>query len=167
VLEALVETVVYARPVRLSSVATGLAALAVAGGATAAIVPQQQIHGVTVGMSAAQVRAKLGKPTKVTHGRNDFGKWTAFHYPGLSINFQSGTGATAIATLLRGQRTARGVGVGSTIAAVKTNVPGAKCVTEFGLFHCYVGRWEPGRIVTDFSIAKGHVSRVTLGRVLD
>jgi len=159
--------VVYARPVRLSALAASLAALAAAAGATAAIVPQENIRGVSVGMSASQVRAKLGKPTKITHGENDFGTWTAFHYPGLSINFQSGTGATAIATLLRSQRTAGGVGVGSTVAAVKTKVPGARCVTELGLFHCYVGRWEPGRIVTDFSIAKGLVSRVTLGRVLD
>jgi hypothetical protein len=141
--------------------------LLVAGSAEAAIVPQHGIRGVAIGMTPAQVRARLGQPVGITLGSNDFGPWTVFRYPGLRVSFQSGVGATTILTSSPAQRTAAGIGVGSTVAAAKAKVRGLKCLTEAGSFHCYAGRWSPGHVVTDLSIANGRVTRVAIGRVLD
>ena len=40
-------------------------------------------------------------------------------------------------------------------------------MTESGYRHCFVGTWQPGRKVSDFSIAHGRVTRVTVGYVID
>jgi hypothetical protein len=133
----------------------------------ASIVPQIGIRRVRVGMTRTQVRARLGAPGKIVHGRNDFGRYTTYRYGGLVVTFQSDAGASSIATTARADRTIRNVGVGSTDDAVAARVAGARCVTESGFRHCYVGRWLPGRIITDFAIRRGHVTRVLVGRVLD
>lgn len=74
---------------------------------------------------------------------------------------------TSIVTRSGTQRTAGGVGVGSAAAEVAASLPGAKCVTESGYRHCFVGSWQSGRKVSDFSIAHGRVTRVTVGYVID
>jgi hypothetical protein len=69
-----------------------------------------------------------------------------------------------LSTTAKSEKTATGVGVGSTAAAVKSGVKGARCDQK----HCWVGRFEGGRKVTDFQLsAKGRVTRVTVGYVLD
>ena len=141
--------------------------LAFAAPALATIVPQHGMRGVTVGMSPAKVKGTLGKPAKTTQGTNDFGHWVQFDYAGLTVGFQSGSGATSISTAASGERTATGIGVGSTIQDVLAKVPAVKCVNDVGYVHCYVGTWTPGEIVTDFSLKSGRVSRVLVGRVLD
>ena len=57
--------------------------------------------------------------------------------------------------------------MGSAAAEVTASLPGAKCVTESGYRHCFVGSWQPGRKVSDFSIVHGRVTRVTVGYVID
>jgi hypothetical protein len=141
--------------------------LIVAAPAFATIVPQQGIHGVKVGMTPAQVKTLLGSPMKTSHGKNDFGTWVEFKYAALDVSFQSGAGATSIETVSAKERTDTGVGVGSSVTDVITKVTGAKCLKEYGYVHCYVGKWTPGQVVTDFSLKSGLVSRVLVGRVLD
>ena len=65
------------------------------------------------------------------------------------------------------ERTSVGIGVGSTRAQVKARVPAVRCLKEFGYDHCYVGAWKPGRVITDFALAGGKVTRVTIGYVID
>jgi hypothetical protein len=73
-----------------------------------------------------------------------------------------------MSTTSKKERTSKGVGVGSTEASVKKNVPKVKCVTEFGTRHCHVGEFLAGKVVTDFFISKKHrVKRVVIGRVID
>jgi outer membrane protein assembly factor BamE (lipoprotein component of BamABCDE complex) len=143
------------------------AALVFASAAGATIVPQKGIAGVRIGMSKAKVRSVLGRPTSVKHGSNDFGRYTIFKYSGLKVNFQGNATVTGISTTRRAERTARGVGVGSSEAQVKAKVTGVKCRTDAGFRHCYVGSLGAGQRVTDFSIKNGRVSRVDVGVVID
>ena len=69
-----------------------VAVLAAAAGtpsaAQATIVVQKSIAGVQLGMTKARVLAKLGRPAKRRSGTNDFGRWTAFVYPRVTVTFQ-------------------------------------------------------------------------------
>ena len=144
-----------------------IAALVAAGGGHAAIVPQQGIGGARLGMTQQAVKAALGAPSAVRRGSNEIGSYVTFTYPSLQVTFFGGPNATSIVTRSARQRTADGVGVGSTVAEVTTSVPGVKCVKESGYHHCFVGTWQPGHKISDFSIALGRVTRVTVGYVID
>jgi len=143
------------------------AMLIVAGPAGAKIVVQRGIGGANLHMTKAQVRARLGAPTRVHNGRNTFGHFSNFVYPRLTVMFQSGPKVTGVRTSSRLERTSSGVGVGSSVARVKAGVRQAKCRTQFGTRQCVVGKFLPGRVITAFVIRKGHVSSVIVGIVLD
>ena len=141
--------------------------LVVAARADATIVVQHGMAGLDLRMTKAQVRAKLGSPTKVRTRKNEFGRYTEFVYPRVTVLFQSGSRATAFRTFSRTERTSRGVGVGSSEAQVLAKVAAVKCSTESGFRHCYVGRFLPGRVITDFQIRKGRVTSIVVGFVVD
>ena len=144
-----------------------LLALATASVAAAVVVPQRSIAGVRLGMTKAQVRATLGRPARATHGTNEFGAFTVYRYRALRVTFQGNRTVTAIFTTRAGERTAAGVGVGSTEGQVRAKVTGVRCRTESGFRHCFVGRFLPGKRVTDFRIKRGHVTSVQVAFVLD
>jgi outer membrane protein assembly factor BamE (lipoprotein component of BamABCDE complex) len=152
---------------RALAVVVAVSALVVTASASAKIVPQQGIAGVRLGMSQAKVRAVLGRPASRKHGTNDFGAYTTFRYAGLAITFQGNAAVTSMSTTRRSEKTASGVGVGSTEAQVRARVSGVTCKTEFGSRHCYLGAFLVGHRVTDFFIKRGRVTRVNVGRVLD
>ena len=144
-----------------------VAVLALPASAGATIVPQQGMAGVRLHMTKAQVRAKLGAPKKTLQGKNDFGPYSTWVYPRVTINFQGRKKVTSMQTLSPLERTASGVGVGSTEARVKAKVPAAKCSTTVGSRQCVVGAFKPGRTVTVFSIKAGKVRAVVVGIVID
>ena len=140
-----------------------------AGSAQAIIRPQKGMAGVRLDMTQAQMRTVLGNPTTVKQGVNDFGAYTQFLYPRkITVTFQGNQHVTGISTKGRTERTARGVGVGSTENDVESKVTHARCDTIAGVRTCHVGQFEPGRRVTVFLMSKrGHVSTVTVGFVVD
>ena len=144
-----------------------LAVLALSAPAGATIVPQQGIAGIRLQMTKAQVRAKLGTPKKTRDGKNDFGPYSTWVYPRVTINFQGRKKVSSMQTLSPVERTAGGVGVGSPEARVKARVPGVKCTTDFNSRQCFIGAFKPGRTVTVFSIKSGKVRAVVVGVVLD
>jgi hypothetical protein len=145
-----------------------IAAIVLPARASGAIIVQKGIGGVTLGMSTTKVRAGLGAPTRTRTGKNEFGRYTVFVYPRVRVTFQGGAAATAVQTTSKQERTASGVGVGSTTVAVKTKIAAVKCeLSAAGSGHCYVGKFNPGRRVTDFFISKGRVTRVVVGFVID
>jgi len=150
--------------VRLILSVAAVAALFVAAApARAAIVPQRSIAGVTLDLTKAQVRAKLDAPSRVRHGRNDFGAWTQFVYPRVEVTFQGGNAVTSLQTTSPKERTARGAHVGSTKAELLARVQGLKCETA----HCFLGSFTAGKRVTDFFLRRGRVTRIVVGFVID
>jgi hypothetical protein len=142
-------------------------ALAAAAPADARILLQRGIAGVELRMTKTQVRSNLGTPTRIRSGRNEFGRYVEFVYPRVTVSFQGGSRATGLRTRSRLERTRRGIGVGSTEAEVKAKVAGVRCRTESGFRHCFLGRFLPGQVITDFHIRRGRVSSVVVGFVLD
>ena len=148
-------------------VAVAVTALVLPISAGATIVPQHGMAGVRLQMTKAQVRAKLGVPKKTLNGRNDFGLYSTWVYSRVTISFQGRKKVTSVQTLSPVERTASGVGVGSTEARVKAKVPAVRCSTIAGTRQCIVGAFKPGRTATVFSIKSGKVSAVIVGFVLD
>ena len=144
------------------------AVLLVPAQAGAIIQLDRGIAGARIGNSKAQVRTALGQPNRVRNGTNDFGPFTVFSYSGgIRVTFQSGNDVTAVSTKGLGDRTARGIGVRSTQAAVEQRVPGVDCDTFMGTTICQRGEGLPGQRVTAFFIRNGRVVRVTVGIVID
>jgi hypothetical protein len=139
--------------------------------AQARIVPQRGMKGIRLGMTVREVRDRLGAPDKIAfaHGPIE-GRFRLYAYGLTRVSFSPGANArvNSISTTSRRERTSRGIGVGSRRALVARDVPGARCLVELGIDHCYVGSFGPGRRVTDFLIgATGRVHRVTVGFVID
>jgi hypothetical protein len=104
---------------------------------------------------------------RVRAGTNEFGTFRELVYRRVTVTFQTGTHVTGIRTTSLLERTARGIGVGSTKAQVKARVDNVRCANESGFRHCFVGKFLPGRTVTDFRIRNGRVSSVSIGFVID
>ena len=134
--------------------------------------PQQSLRGLKIGMVPSQVRAVAGQPTSnkiVSHSL--LGKTRRMRFGKVEVTFR-GTSAAApvvnLTTTSRNERTTGGIGVGSSEKQLAAKLVGERCVTELGYRHCYLGKWNPGFVVTDFSISKsGRVTQVTLGLVID
>jgi hypothetical protein len=143
-------------------------ALAYPATAGALIQIDRGIAGARLNNTKAQVRAALGRPGRVIHGNNDFGSFTTFRYRGaISVTFQGDRRVSSVTAKGPGDRTARGVGVGSTEQQVEQRVAGISCETFFGTRSCHTGTFAAGTRVTDFRIRNGRVTRVTVAFVID
>ncbi len=144
------------------------ALLAAAPAAQALIQVDRGIAGARLGNTQAEVRAALGPPARVTRGNNDFGPFVVFRYPaGLRVTFQGASTVTAVSTTGLGDRTAAGVGVGSSEGDVDDRVPGVLCESIAGDRLCHTGTFAAGERMTVFLIRGGAVSRVDVGIVID
>ncbi len=144
------------------------AALAAPALAAAQIQVDQGIAGARLGSTSAQVHAALGRPAGTTHGTNDFGRYTQERYAGgISVTYQGSQTVSAVATTGLGDRTASGVGVGSTEAQARRGVRSLRCETISGTRSCHTGTFAPGDHVTDFVLRRGKIVRVTVGIVID
>jgi hypothetical protein len=151
------------RRLALAVTAALLLAAGLASYAAARVVVQRSIAGVKMGMTQAKVRSVLGRPSRVVHGSNEFGRYVEFRYFGLAVTFQGEATATNVRTTRASERTASGIGVGSSRADVMAKIAGVHCSAAI----CTVGRFLPGRKVTTFFIKRGVVFRIALGLVID
>ena len=152
---------------RVTFALTLAAVLLLASSAEAVIQLDRGIGGARIGNTKAQVRAALGKPRKVIKRDGEFGRTTTFHYRGgLRVIFLDGS-VTLAGTTGLGDRTNRGIGVGSTEQAVKDKVPGVACATFEGTRLCQRGAQQPGERGTIFFIENGKVTRVDVAVLID
>ena len=154
-------------------VAASCVALLLPAAAGARIVPQKGIMGINLNMTRADVVRAEGRPdaerivSSEIIGRQRlmrFGK-TQIFFGGIDRRAR----VVTVRTRDRTERTRSGVGVGSSEAAVRSAITGARCRTEFGFRHCWKGRFRPGERVTDFEISlpERRVTQVTIAFVID
>ena len=155
------------RRVSTLAVISGFAVLLPAP-AGAVIQPDRGIAGARLGNTQAQVRAALGEPRKIVNRRNTFGRYTTFRYSGgINVTFQGRRRVSSVSTTGLGDRTSRGVGVGSPRRVVENRVRGVACETSGRLTLCHTGDFLPGERTTNFVIRKRRVIRVIVGIVID
>jgi hypothetical protein len=153
---------------RLAPIWITAAVLIFAPAAQAMIQVDGGIAGARLGNTRQQVRAALGKPTKIRTATNDFGPFVEYRFAGgVRVTFQGKTNVTAVETTGKGDRTPAGIGVGSGESAVKSKVPGVTCEGVGSSRSCHTGDFKPGKTVTDFRISGGKVTAVTVGIVID
>jgi hypothetical protein len=150
---------------RVLGLASLVAATAISATPAGVVIhPGHSIAGVQLGMTRAEVRAELGRPTRVIRGRNEFGTFRVFRYFRLTVTFQGEQTATAIQTTRKREKTPSGVGVGSTRAQLLANVPAVRCRSAT---LCTKGRFRAGNRVTVFRLRNGKITSVLVGFVID
>ena len=128
-------------------------ALVVATPASATIRPGRGMSGVVLGMTKAQVQAKLGRPIGTGGGR--------YYYARVWVGFRLGR-VVEITTTRSSERTGSGVGVDSSEAQVHRAYPGVVCGSSGGFRRCRLGSGNPGTRATDFLIGRGKVLQVSV-----
>jgi hypothetical protein len=162
------------RPLPASALTLALLA-AGAAPAAAEIVPQESIAGVRLKMSKAEVAAVLGQPARKRRyvggsGADDhFATWT-YKRRGYAVSFlRRGTYRVSSITVTGGsERTATGVGIGSTRAEVKAGVPAVHCKRYDPTYAtCFIGKSRIGDITTAFRLdRRNRVKEISLAKIL-
>jgi hypothetical protein len=124
--------------------AAALAALCLAGAAGATIKPGRGMSRVELGMTAAQVQAKLGRPV----AKGGF-KW---FYARVTITFRNRR-VVELMTTRSTERFVNGLGVDSSESEVRATFPQVKCSAMPPFYRrCRLGTGAPKSRVTDFII---------------
>ncbi|HMM49682.1 MAG TPA: hypothetical protein PKE32_08760 [Miltoncostaeaceae bacterium] len=147
---------------RLAAVGVvGACLVAIPAVAQAKIVPGSKVAGVALGDSAAKVKATLGTPEPGSNILN----YRYLKRHGLGVYFVAGK-ALDITVVGKKQRTASGIGVGSTRAALEKAYPKAKCrpaLVGTNAFECRLpGRFAGRRTETVFVTKKDRVATITV-----
>jgi hypothetical protein len=122
--------------------AAALVGLILAATATATIKPGRGMSRVELGMTAAQVQAKLGRPV----GKGGW-KW---YYPRVTVTFRNRR-VVELMTTRSTERFANGLGVDSSEAEVRRAFPRVQCVPMPPFYRrCRLGTGAPKSRVTDF-----------------
>ena len=139
---------------RLAAIASAavLAATAAAD-ASATIVPGKGMSGVALGMTKAQVRARLGGPVGTGGGR--------WYYARVWVGFRAGR-AVEVTTTRSTERTSGGLGVDSSESSLRSAYPRLACTPATPFRRCRLGSGAPGTRVTDFMVGRGRVLQITV-----
>ncbi len=111
------------------------------------------MSGIALGMTTAQVEARLGRPV----GRGG-GRW---YYARVWVGFRSRK-VVEVTTTRGTERLANGLGVDSTEAQIRAAFPSARCEAAAPFRRCRLGTGAPGSRVTDFMIGRGRVLQISI-----
>jgi hypothetical protein len=139
---------------------------ATAAAANGEVRPGRSIAGITLGLTEAGLRERLGAPDRIVTRPNPFfgqERRLVFGPRRMAATVGPSRRVLLITTRNRAHRTDRGVGVGSTRRTVDTKVRGSTCMRAL----CSVGRFRAGQKVTTFRLKEGRVVSIDLGYVLD
>jgi hypothetical protein len=156
---------------------TVLALLLAAAPASATIVPQKGMAGVTLGQCQQEVIDILGFPDR-TFGSHDFaGIKSSYYYnqKALKLEFRTGPGECLVLSSIRTrsgeERTKEGVGKGTTRKDLRAKLKHEKCRTfkrPKRISICWLGSMTPSKPLTEFRIdSKGRVNNIRVGIVID
>ncbi len=137
----------------LAALAAVAVLAATAADASATILPGKGMSGVALGMSKAQVRARLGGPIGTGGGR--------WYYARVWVGFRAGR-AVEVTTTRSTERTRAGLGVDSSESALRAAYAGLSCAAATPFRRCRLGSGAPGTRVTDFMVGRGRVLQVTV-----
>jgi hypothetical protein len=142
------------RPMRrLAAFAAAAVLVTTAADAYATIVPKKGMSGVALGMTKAQVRARLGGPVGTGAGR--------WYYARVWVGFRAGR-VTEVTTTRSTERLRNGLGVDSSESSLRSSYPGLACAAATPFRRCRLGSGAPGTRVTDFMIGHGRVLQITV-----
>lgn len=144
----------------------GLAAMAAATPAAARPLPRaialyKSVAGVPLGLTPAQVKGKLGKPSVTTRVSGKIAGF-AYYTTHLSVQFDTlhkGDLADFVGTTGSRYLTSKGIHVGSPVTSVKHAYRGVKCSSGI----CVLYQGHPGAIGsrrTDFATFRGKVQGI-------
>ena len=143
-----------------------LAAVAVAVGFAAPVVGKiavgKGIDGVRLGDMLAAVKHKLGRPQQTSRNATGTGYRLNYTKLRLVVTVTTRRGVIELDTFNKHERTSKGVGPGSTFAAVAKAYPGA--CGDLSVPVCAV---NDGTTLTQFSAAALHAARVEVVKVQD
>ena len=147
----------------LSVAVVAALALVAPADAAALIRVNEGMAGVSLGQSQKRVTRELGRPSAVRRDRRfRHVDWT-YRRKRLVVSFRERTRRVVfLLTHNRRERTATGVGVGSTEQEVTAGVSGARCLDDVGYRWCQV---EGRRAITLFLIIRGRVESISIGAV--
>ena len=133
--------------------------------AAAAIVVGEGAKGLKLGDTGTTVKSVLGKPRRI----QKYAGGESWFWKNYWITLTTRHIVRGIETRDPGQKTSRGIGPGSSTAALKKAYPGVKCKTSLVPdLICTLSTSRTGKKVrTGFVIFKGKVSIVDIGTVGD
>jgi hypothetical protein len=142
----------------MRSVLTLLLVLAAAAPAQASFQINRSMGRVSLGMTAEEVEAELGKADDSSLG-TDFVDWT-YRSPAIRVTLKGEV--ITLYTRSREQRGPGGIGVGTSERRLRAAVGKARCSGSGSARMCVVGSFATGRRSTVFSIRRGRVRDITI-----
>jgi hypothetical protein len=85
------------------------------------------------------------------------------------VTFRGDRKVTFVSTTAKSERTASGVGVGSTQSQVRAGVPGVVCARAYDpvRIECQVGKHVAGQPITSFFLRNGNVYEASVWAYFD
>ncbi len=136
--------------------------------APASVLPGDSIAGIGVDAPRSEVVDTFGPPDSEKTVTGELGGYIELGWGGrLTVRLDTETSKVIyVETTNPGDKTAGGIGVGSATTKLTASLPSAQCdESDPGI--CRVGTGDAGSVVTDFFFAKGKITRISLGRVID
>jgi hypothetical protein len=138
-------------------------ALACPCAAPARIAVNRSVGGIGLGMTAREVRARLGAPDLATV---DGGSREYVYRDRALVVTLTRSRVAIVATRSRRERTPDGIGPGATTSALRRALPAARCGRKAGVRFCRIGSIRPGQRSTTFQLEGELVVTVTVARGL-